>query len=133
MESRHHGTIPAVKRGLRIVRGYIEAMEKSNERLRKQAGLSGFPFEAMPDPLTEPAKFVRPNQATILYLGGYDHLTQSTIVAVVLQQLFDHRASMSNIIPPFFSVIEEAHNFNSLAWRGTGRDSFARCHPQSNN
>lgn len=111
MEARHPGTIPAVKRGLRIVRGYVEAMEKSNKRLRQQVGLRDFLFEPMPDPSTEPAKFVRPNQATVLYLGGYDHLTQSTIVAVVLKQLFDHRASMSNVIPPFFSVIEEAHNF----------------------
>jgi DNA helicase HerA-like ATPase len=107
----HAGTIPAVKRGLRIVRTYIEAMEKSNERLRKRASLRDFPFEPMPDPLTEPARFVRPNQVSVLYLGGYDHLTQSTIVAIVLRQLFDHRASMSNAIPPFLAVIEEAHNF----------------------
>ena len=119
MASRHPGTIPAVKRGLRIVRGYVEAMEKSNERLRRQVGFRDFLFEPMPDPSTEPAKFVRPNQATVLYLGGYDHLTQSTIVAVVLKQLFDHRASMSNVIPPFFSVIEEAHNF--IPSRGEGQ------------
>lgn len=111
MAARHVGTIPAVKRGLRMVRGYIDAMERSNERLRRQRGLRDFPFEAMPDPLTQPGGFVAPKQATILYLGGYDHLTQSTIVAVVLRQLFDHRASMSNEIPPFFTVIEEAHNF----------------------
>jgi len=29
----------------------------------------------------------------------------------VLKHLFEHRASMSNRIPPFLSVIEEAHNF----------------------
>lgn len=107
----HGGTIPAVRRGLRIVRSYIEAMEKSNERLRRQASLKEFPFAPMPDPLTDPAGFVRPGQASILYLGGYDHITQSTIVAIVLKQLFEHRASMSNVIPPFFSVVEEAHNF----------------------
>jgi DNA helicase HerA-like ATPase len=107
----HGGTIPAVKRGLRLVRGYIEAMEKSNERLRQRASLRQFPFEPMPDPLTDPAGFIRPNQASILYLGGYDHLTQSTIVAIVLKQLFEHRASMSNRIPPFLAVVEEAHNF----------------------
>jgi hypothetical protein len=107
----HPGTIPAVKRGLRMVRGYIEAMEKSNERLRHQASLRDFPFAPMPDPSTEPTGFIKPGQASILYLGGYDHLTQSTIVSIVLKQLFDHRASMSNVIPPFFTVIEEAHNF----------------------
>lgn len=110
-EGRNRGTIPAIKRGLRLVHGYIEAMNKSNERLRSQPTLKEFPFEPMPDPLTEPTGFIMPNQASILYLGGYDHLTQSTIVAIVLKQLFEHRASMSNVIPPFFSVVEEAHNF----------------------
>src|SRR5262249_41878929 len=111
LAARNPGTIPAVKRGLRMVRGYIEAMEKSNANLRRQASLRDFPFEEMPDPSTDPTGFIRPGQASILYLGGYDHLTQSTIVSIVLKQLFDHRASMSNVIPPFFTVIEEAHNF----------------------
>jgi len=119
MQAQHRGTIPAVRRGLRMVRRELEAMEKSNERLRQQPGLREFPFEAMPDPLTAPGGFVAPNQATILYLGGYDHITQSTIVAVVLKHLFDHRASMSNEIPPFFTVIEEAHNF--IPSRGEGQ------------
>ena len=119
MQARHAGTIPAVKRGLRMVRREVEAMERSNERLRHQPELREFPFEAMPDPLTQPVGFIAPNQASILYLGGYDHLTQSTIVAVVLKQLFDHRASMSNEIPPFFTVIEEAHNF--IPSRGEGQ------------
>lgn len=102
-----------------MVRGYIEAMEKANALLRQQPGLKNFEFEPMPDPATQPDMFVRPKQASILYLGGYDHLTQSTIVAVVLKQLFDHRASMSNVIPPFLTVIEEAHNF--IPSRGEGQ------------
>jgi DNA helicase HerA-like ATPase len=104
-------TIGVVKRGLRLVEDYMEAMEKSNERLRSQKSLRDFKFEPMPDPKTSPAEFVRTNQASILYLGGYDHLTQSTIAAVVLKELFDHRASMSDAIPPFLAVVEEAHNF----------------------
>lgn len=104
-------TLSAVKRGLRLVAEYMEAMERSNERLRSRASLKDFLFEPMPDPKSSPADFVRPNQASILYLGGYDHLTQSTIAAIVLKELFDHRASMSNAIPPFLAVIEEAHNF----------------------
>lgn len=110
-QARHAGTIPAVRRGLKIVRAYLAAMEVSNQRLRDRATLTGLRFEPMPDPATEPEKFARPGQASILYLGGYDHLTQSTIVAVVLKHLFEHRASMSNRIPPFLAVIEEAHNF----------------------
>jgi DNA helicase HerA-like ATPase len=104
-------TIGVVKRGLRLVEDYMAAMEKSNERLRSQKSLREFKFEPMPDPKTAPGDFVRPNQASILYLGGYDHLTQSTIAAVVLKELFDHRASMSDVIPPFLAVVEEAHNF----------------------
>ena len=50
-------TIRAVQRGLRLVRSYVEAMEKSNERLRRQAALREFPFEAMPDPKTCPNGF----------------------------------------------------------------------------
>jgi DNA helicase HerA-like ATPase len=111
MTGRHAGTIPAVKRGLRIVRGLLDAMEASNERLRRHSKLKELPFEPMPDPVTEPHGFVQPGQASIVYLGGYDHLTQSTIVAVILKHLFEERASMRNTIPPFLAVIEEAHNF----------------------
>ncbi len=102
-------TISAVKRGLRFVRKQMESMRMSNELLRDR--LKDFPFGAMPDPLTEPNKFIRPGQASILYLGGYDHLTQSTIVSLVLRHLFETRSSMRNIIPSFLAVIEEAHNF----------------------
>lgn len=104
-------TTSVVKRQLKLVQGYIQAMETSNQQLRSRASLKSFPFEAMPDPLTNPTGLVNTNQASILYLGGYDHLTQSTIVAIVLKNLFDHRASMSNTIPPFMAVVEEAHNF----------------------
>lgn len=116
--SGHKGTIPAVKRGLRIVQGYLTAMDTSNERLRKQQ--PDLPFEAMPDPVTEPERFAHPGQVSILYLGGYDHLTQSTIVALVLKHLFEQRASMSNKIPPFLAVIEEAHNFIPSHGEGQG-------------
>ncbi|HEX8695301.1 MAG TPA: ATP-binding protein [Longimicrobium sp.] len=108
LSAGHRGTLPAVRRGLKIVQSYLAAMNTSNARLRQQTDL---PFEPMPDPATEPENFAQPGQVSILYLGGYDHLTQSTIVAVVLKHLFEHRASMSNRIPPFLAVIEEAHNF----------------------
>lgn len=113
-------TLSAVKRGLRLVEAYMEAMERSNERLRSRESLSSFKFEPMPDPKSAPAEFVRSNQASILYLGGYDHLTQSTLASIVLKELFDHRASMSNAIPPFLAVIEEAHNFIPSSREGQG-------------
>ena len=48
-----------------------------------------------------------------------NHLTQSTIAAMVLEQLYEHRATMTNKIPPFMTVIEEAHNF--IPSRGEGQ------------
>jgi DNA helicase HerA-like ATPase len=119
IQAQHRGTVPAIQRGLRMVRQQLVAMDKSNERLRKQASMQGLPFEPMPDPLTNPSAFVRPGQASIVYLGGYDHLTQSTMVAIILKHLFEHRASMDDLIPPFFAVIEEAHNF--IPSRGEGQ------------
>lgn len=113
-------TISAVKRGLRLVSEYMEAMDNANARLRSRASLKEFPFEPMPDPKTSPAEFIRPGQASILYLGGYDHLTQSTIAAIVLKELFDHRASMSGAIAPFLAVVEEAHNFIPSHSEGQG-------------
>lgn len=111
MTAGHKGTIPAVRRGLRIVKSHLDAMEASNEKLRTHSKLKDLPFEPMPDPVTEPHGFVQPGQASIIYLGGYDHLTQSTLVAVILKNLFEERASMRNHIPPFLAVLEEAHNF----------------------
>jgi DNA helicase HerA-like ATPase len=117
IQAKHGGTIPAIRRGLRLVAKQMDAMQASNSALRKR--LAEYPFEAMPDPLTEPHKYVNPGQASIVYLGGYDHLTQSTLVALILKHLFENRASMSNAIPPFFTVVEEAHNF--IPSRGEGQ------------
>jgi DNA helicase HerA-like ATPase len=118
IQAAHAGTIPAVKRQLRLVRRQMEAMRSANESLRKR--LAEYPFEPMPDPCTEPHKYVKPGQASIVYLGGYDHLTQSTIVALILKHLFEERASMRNRIPPFLTVVEEAHNF--IPSRGEGQE-----------
>lgn len=106
---KRESTQNAVKRALNLVRNKIADMEVANERLR--ATLKKYPFEPLPDPITDPAAIIQPNQVSILYLGGYDHLTQSTVVSILMDSLFNHRASMSNRIPPFLAVIEEAHNF----------------------
>ena len=108
---RHPGTIPAVQRALRIVKSYIETMTISNARLREQPTTKDFEFRPLPDPTTRPHEIVQPGQVSILYLGGYDHLTQSTLVALVLKELFQQRASMRDNIPPLYAVVEEAHNF----------------------
>jgi DNA helicase HerA-like ATPase len=116
-QAGHPGTIPAVRRGLRLVGRQMAAMQASNEALRRR--LAQYPFEPMPDPATEPHKYARAGQASIVYLGGYDHLTQSTIVGLILKHLFESRASMRNEIPPFLTVVEEAHNF--IPSRGEGQ------------
>jgi len=118
-KGQRKATIRAIMRGLKFVRGHLDAMEASNKRLREHNKLLELPFEPMPDPVTDPGGFARPGQLSVIYLGGYDHITQSTIVAVVLKNLFDHRASMKNTIPPVFVVIEEAHNF--IPSRGEGQ------------
>ena len=110
-------TVGAVRRGLRMVRKQMEAMMSSNETLRMR--LRDFDFEPMPDPIVAPSRFIRPGQVSILYLGGYDHLTQSTIVSLVLRHLYEVRASMKNEIPPFLALVEEAHNF--IPSRGEGQ------------
>lgn len=56
---------------------------------------------------------------SIFYLAGYDHLNQSTIVSIVLEALFAHRSTLSDVIPPFQAVIEEAHNFIPSRPEGT--------------
>ena len=117
-QARHAGTVPAVKRALRIVQGHLRAMQESNNRLRRQPKLKEFPFEPLPDPITQPHEIVKPGQASIIYLGGYDHLTQSTMVSLVLKHLFEKRASLSEEIPPLLCVVEEAHNFVPSAGEG---------------
>ena len=84
-------------------------MDASNKNLRN--ALRDYPFYQMLDPVTEPGKFVNSKQLSIIYLGGYDHLTQSTIASIVLSSLFEHRISMKNDIPSFLTIVEEARNF----------------------
>ena len=110
-------TIGAVRRSLSLVERRLAQMETTNERLRDILK-NRLTFEQLPDPEGRPEGIVRPGQVSILYLSGYDHLTQSTIVSIVMEALFGHRASLSNRIAPFLSVIEEAHNFIPSAREG---------------
>jgi DNA helicase HerA-like ATPase len=110
-------TARAVRRSLRLVQERLERMNVSNRRLREV--LKGLKFEALPDPEGRPEDIVRPWQVSVLYLGGYDHLTQSTIVSVLMEALFAHRAELADRIAPFLSVIEEAHNFVPSGREGT--------------
>jgi uncharacterized protein len=109
--NRMTATARVVERNLRLVQAQMVNMSKTNERLRDRMKEFDLQFEPMPDPKNDPQGFVQPSRVSILYLGGYDHLTQSTVAALVLGTLYEHRASLTHEIPPFMNVVEEAHNF----------------------
>jgi DNA helicase HerA-like ATPase len=102
-------TIFVCRRQLGVVESRLERMELTNERMRQR--LRELEFEQMPDPQGRPEAVVAPRTVSILYLGGYDHLTQTTIASILLEALYEHRADLSNRIPPFLAVVEEAHTF----------------------
>ncbi|NEW94436.1 ATP-binding protein [Rhodopseudomonas sp. BR0M22] len=110
-------TVNAVKRSLSFVLSTLMQMEQNSKVLRDR--LKEYEFHEMPDPKRDPEDIVGKKQVSIFYLAGYDHLTQSTIVSMVLDALFSHRAALTNRIPPFQTVIEEAHNFIPSRQEGT--------------
>jgi DNA helicase HerA-like ATPase len=112
-------TINAAKRSLDFVLVNLRQMEHNNERLRSQPRFKDYLFEEMPDPFDAPENIVTPGTVSIFYLAGYDHLNQSAIVSIVLEALFAHRSTLSNLIPTFQAVIEEAHNFIPSRQEGT--------------
>jgi hypothetical protein len=117
VDGRKEGTKWAVVRSLNIVINRLARMSASNDLMRKR--LKAFSFEPLPNPVSEPDKIVRPGQVSIIYLGGYDHITQCSIAAIAFDSLFDHRASLSGMIPPFMGIVEEAHTFIPSAREGT--------------
>jgi DNA helicase HerA-like ATPase len=113
------GTVGAVLRSLRIVRDRLQRMVRTSQQMRASPKLKGMDFEPLPNPFSEPEKIIQPGQTSILYLGGYDHVTQCSIAAITLETLFEYRANLTTRIPPFFSVIEEAHTFIPSMREGT--------------
>jgi|HubBroStandDraft_4_1064222.scaffolds.fasta_scaffold00586_13 DNA helicase HerA-like ATPase len=119
LENTRGSTINAAKRSLEFVLGNLQQMETNNARLRSQARFKDYTFVEMPDPADSPEDIVAPNTVSIFYLAGYDHLNQSAIVSLVLEALFTHRSTLSDTIPPFQAVVEEAHNFIPSRQEGT--------------
>lgn len=113
------GTVGAVRRALNIVKAKLDRMKRSSAQMRESSKLKMLPFDALPNPFSRPDLIVQPGQVSILYLGGYDHITQCSIAAIMLETLFDLRANLTGKIPPFFTVIEEAHTFIPSAREGT--------------
>jgi hypothetical protein len=87
--------------------------------MRRSPKLRELPFEALPNPFSVPEQIIRPGQVSILYLGGYDQLTQCSIAAITMETLFEFRSNLSGRIAPFLTVIEEAHTFIPSAREGT--------------
>jgi DNA helicase HerA-like ATPase len=94
-------------------------MKRTSEQMRASPKLRNLGFEPLPNPFGRPDDIVRPNQVSILYLGGYDHLTQCSIAAITLETLFERRADLTGRIPPFLTVLEEAHTFIPSGREGT--------------
>ena len=110
-----------LRSGLNAVRDHLNQMDYSSNALRKSPSLGKrFNFEEMP-PLNQLEDYVKPGQLTIFYLGGYDDLAISSTAARILSHLFQQRSTLQNTIPPFFAVIEEAHNLIPASRERTGR------------
>ena len=107
-----------VIRNLEKTKAQLATMARNNERLREK--FKKFAFTPLPDPAEEPEEIVAKGQISIFYLAGFDHLTQSTIASLVLESLFNERANLTDRIPPFQVVLEEAHNFIPSRQEGAG-------------
>lgn len=113
------GTVGAVRRAFRIVQDKLQRMQNTSRQLRESPKLKTFPWEALPSPFSQPEKIIRPGQVSILYLGGYDNITQCSIAAITMETLFEFRANLRGRIAPFMTVIEEAHTFIPSVREGT--------------
>ena len=116
-DKRKLPTLSVCRRQLGVVESRLDRMELTNERMRHR--LRKLEFEKMPDPQGRPEGVIAPRTVSIVYLGGYDHLTQTTIASILLEALYEHRANLSNRIPPFLAVVEEAHTFIPSSREGT--------------
>src|SRR5438445_7407363 len=112
-------TLGVVIRQVNIVEHKLQEMERMNQTIRQR--IPGTSFEQLPDTTREPWEIIAPKHVSILYLGGYDHLTQSTIVSIVMENLFGHRARLDGPILSFFTVIGVAQNFIPCGTEATAR------------
>ena len=112
-------TMYAVRRSLKIVQGRLSGMKNTSKMMRDSSKLRHLSFEALPNPFSRPEEIIRPGQVSILYLGGYDHITQCSIAAITLETLFEFRSNLTGRIAPFMTVVEEAHTFIPSSREGT--------------
>ena len=109
-----------VARSLNQVSKKLSHMEQTNFKHRQK--MQQLNFEELPDANSEPEKIISKGQLSILYLKGYETLPASAIVSILLENLFKHRQEVDEEIPPFLTIIEEAHNF--IPSRSENRDDL---------
>jgi len=111
-DSTNKRSVGPILRKIKIIKNKLYGMEATNRSLRDIFVSKGLNFEDMPDPELSPSKIVEQNQISVFYLGGYERVVQSTIVSIILENLFENRSSMKKgRINAFSAIIEEAHNF----------------------
>ncbi len=116
-DSFKSASINAVNRSLRRICEDLSQMKLQNEFLKTR--LRDYNFEDLPDLGSHAHEICQSGQVSIIYLGGYNHITQSVIVSLIMESLFSIRAKLNNEIPPFYAIVEEAHNFVPSRSEGT--------------
>lgn len=76
-------------------------------------------YSEKPTPITD---IVQHNKASIISLKGVDPFVRETLVTGLLSQLFEARKKGE--LPPFFLVLEEAHNFAPQSGSGGSSKSL---------
>jgi Cdc6-like AAA superfamily ATPase len=114
LRSRFEAAVPqtllkASNRGNVVTRlikvgNHVNAMERMNQQI---AARYNQPMENLPEDRTQ---MIGKSRVSIVCLGGYDQVIQTSIVASVLDDLFEKRVT-KKIKMPFLVVLEEAHNF----------------------
>jgi DNA helicase HerA-like ATPase len=86
------------------VGAHVNAMERMNQQIVARYNQ---PLEDLPEDRTQ---MIEKGKVSVVCLGGYDQVIQTSMVASVLDDLFEKRI-IKKIKIPFLVVLEEAHNF----------------------
>jgi len=90
----------------RLIRvgSHVNAMEKMSQQIVARYNQ---PVEDLPE---DRIQMIGKGRVSIVCLGGYDQVIQTSMVASVLDEVFERRVTRK-IKLPFLVVLEEAHNF----------------------
>jgi len=93
-DSTSKRSVGPILRKIKMIKNKLYSMEATNRSLRDIFVSKGLNFEDMPDPELSPNKIVDQNQISLFFLGCYERVVQSTIVSIILENLFENRSSM---------------------------------------